>query len=116
VAPQTIDGAVMVPVRFVAQYLGGTVEWKPATRVVRITRGTQTLVMIVGTTRGSVNNEGRALAAPPVIVRGRTLIPLRDVARFFGAQVQHNPGLGTVFVTVPNAPAGGTSRGGGAPR
>ena len=36
--PQIINGRVMVPVRFVAEPLGATVEWDGENRVVRITR------------------------------------------------------------------------------
>lgn len=105
--PRTVNGTIMVPIRFVAEYLGGSVDWKPNQRLVEVLRGRDRMTMTVGTTRATLNGEGRALSTAPVIRGGRTLIPLREVARFFNAQVQYNPSTRTVFVNTPGG-SGGT--------
>jgi hypothetical protein len=104
--PRTINGTVMVPIRFVAEYLGASVDWRPDQRLVEVMRGRDRLVMTVGTTRAMLNGEGRAMSMPPVIVGGRTLLPLREVARFFNADVQYNPSTRTVFVNTPGGADG----------
>lgn len=111
-----VRGTVMVPIRFVSEYLGGQVEWEPRQRQVRILQGRRNMTMNVGTTRGTVNGEGRALSAAPVIAGGRTLVPLQEIARFFNADVRYNASTRTVFVNTlgMGAPATAGEGGGGA--
>ena len=104
--PRTIGGTVMVPLRFVGEYLGATVHWERDKGRVWVMRERQKLTMTVGTTRATENGEGRALSQPPVIRGGRVLIPLREVARFFDAQVDYNPQTRVVNITTPGGAAG----------
>lgn len=101
--PVTVNGQVMVPLRFVAQYLGGQVEWLPEERMAKVMRGPQTFSMTVGSTRAMRNTTPVALPSPPVMREGRTYIPLREVGRFFEAAVNYNAQTRTVFVTAPTA-------------
>lgn len=105
--PRTIGGTVMVPIRFVAEYLGANVHYEQDKGRVWVMRERQKMTMDVGTTRATVNGQGRALSQPPVIRGGRTLIPLREVARFFDAQVNYNPQTRVVSITTPDASTGG---------
>jgi hypothetical protein len=95
-----IEGRMMVPIRFVAQELGATVTWDPNTRVVRLLKGNDSVTMTVGSTRADRNGLVQALAVAPVIRNGRTLLPLRDVARFTGGIADYNESTGVVFVTT----------------
>lgn len=104
VKPQVIGGRMMVPIRFVAEELGASVTWNPQTRVVRILQGDKEVTMTVGSTRASVDGFGRALAVAPVIRDGRTLVPLRAVARFTGGFATYNPATRTVFVNTGGGP------------
>jgi N-acetylmuramoyl-L-alanine amidase len=114
VDPQMIGGRMMVPIRFVAEELGANVTWDPKTRTVRLLQGNEDVTMTIGSTRSTVNGEGRALAVAPVIRRGRTLLPLRDVARFTGSMADYNPDTRTVFVTTPGGRGGNAASGTGA--
>lgn len=106
-SPRTIGGTVMVPLRFVAEYLGATVHYERDQGRVWVMRERQKITMNVGTTRATVNGEGRALSQPPVIRGGRTLVPLREIARFFDAQVDYNPQTRVVNITTPGGATGG---------
>lgn len=101
VAPQAINGTMMVPIRFVSEYLGGDVLWEPGTRKVRARNGDQRITLSIGSTQAYWGSEGRALSQAPVIRDGRTLLPLRDIARFFNAEVTYNQSARTVFLSVP---------------
>lgn len=101
--PRVIGGVVMVPLRFVAEYLGANVHYERDKGRVWVLRERRKITMDVGTNRATVNGEGRALSQPPVIRGGRTLIPLREVARFFDAQVDYNPQTRVVNITTPGA-------------
>jgi hypothetical protein len=100
VAPQAINGTMMVPIRFVSEYLGGKVHWDPAKRQVHAWNGPKHILMNIDSTQAYLGSEGRALSQAPVIRDGRTLIPLRDMANFFDAEVAYNHSAHTVFVTV----------------
>lgn len=101
VNPQIINGKMMVPVRFVSDYLGAKTDWKTGMRRATFTTNVparRTIVMTAGSTRATQNGEGRALETAPVVKEGRLFLPMRDVERFFGAQVLYNPRNQTVFV------------------
>lgn len=104
--PRTIGGTVMVPLRFVAEYLGATVHWERDTGRVWVLRERRRFTMSAGSTRATVNGEGRALSQAPVIRGRRLLIPLREVARFFDAQVDYNPQTRVVNITTAGGAAG----------
>lgn len=107
-APALIDGAIYVPVRFVGEYLAGKVDWTKATQRVDISQPTQvgraarSLTMFIGKNEAIENGERRALATPPVLRDGRTFVPLRQVARFFNANIVASAENRTIFVTTPN--------------
>jgi hypothetical protein len=118
VNPQIIKGKMMVPVRFVSEYLRIKTDWKTGQRRATFTTNApvrRTIVMTAGSTRASLNGEGRALETAPVVREGRLFIPLRDVERFFGAQVVYNPRNQTVFVKTARdstQPSGAAAQGG----
>ncbi len=121
VNPQVIKGKMMVPIRFVSEYLGVKTDWKKGMQRATFTTNApvrKTIVMTAGSTRASQNGEGRALETAPVVKDGRLFLPLRDVERFFGAQVVYNPRNRTVFVktardsTQPSGSAAQTGVGG----
>ncbi len=60
------------------------------------------IVLQVGNKKAIVNNEIVKLDAPPVIVKNRTLVPLRFIAEAFGAKVEWNPVFKLVFITLGN--------------
>jgi len=64
-------------------------------------RGPHVLRLTIGSSLASLDRQGRALSQPPIVVRGRTMIPLREVARLMEAEVQYNPASRVVFITLP---------------
>lgn len=74
-------GYTMVPVRFVAEALGASVDWDAATRSVQMQLGEQQFMLVVDQTI-----PGADIAA--TIREGRTFVPLRYVMETFGATVQ----------------------------
>lgn len=101
-APRMLGNTVYVPLRFVTDHLGGGATWDNAKQTANLKQGTRNMVFVVGSTRATVNGEGRALTAPLRLQRGRVLLPLRDVGNLMGAQVAYNETSGAVFITVPN--------------
>jgi plastocyanin len=90
--PVIIQGRTMLPVRAIVEALGGTVAWDAARRAVGVVLGTKTLELIIAKSFAAVNgipvviDPANALVVP-VIVKGRTMLPVRFVAEQLGATV-----------------------------
>lgn len=86
VAPLIEGGRTMLPVRFMAYALGAQVDFNDATRQVSLTANGRTLSFGID---GQLTTEMRGLGmdVPAQVVNGRTMVPLRFVAEFFGAEV-----------------------------
>ncbi len=93
-APFIKDGRTMVPLRFIAEAFGANVEWIPETKGINISlelaSAVHTIGLQVGNPTAIVDGEVVTLDVAPVIVNGRTFVPLRFVAEAFGATVDWN--------------------------
>lgn len=98
VPPQQVDGQIMLPLRFLASALGAGIDFDPATRAVTVTLGSRAVVLQPGSTRARVNLEPAALEVPPVIVQGRTLVPVSFVRAHLGFQVRVDEADGSVLL------------------
>jgi len=97
--PITIGGRVLVPLRGVFERLGAFVEWEPSTNVVTAVRSGTQIQLQIGNRRALVNGNPTLLDIPPMVVRGRTLVPLRFISEALGAQVDWDPGARIVYVS-----------------
>ena len=87
-----VDSAwrTMVPARILAETFGGTVEFDEVDGVqtVSIVNGDTTIEMTVGSADYTINGEAaKAMDTEPVIVDGRTYVPVRFVAEGLGLDV-----------------------------
>ena len=87
VVPFIEDNYTMVPLRFLSEAFGATVEFNDATRTITILNGADTLELTLGSLNAKKNGEAVTLSKEAKISSGRTLIPLRDVAELLGKQV-----------------------------
>ena len=90
-APVLINGRTMVPLRGIFEKLGATVEWCADTRTITGTREQSKIILGVGQSRATVDGQEILLDAPPVIIKDRTMVPVRFIAESLGAQVEWNP-------------------------
>jgi len=87
VPPQIMNGRTMVPLRFISEALGAQLRWDDANQIIDITHGNTEIQLQIGTNRMTVNGQVSTMDQAPVVISGRTLIPLRYVAEAFGASV-----------------------------
>lgn len=99
VAPEIRNGRTLVPLRAIFETLGATVAWDGATQTVTAVRSDVTIRLQVGNPVASRNGVSVALDQPPVIVGGRTLVPLRFVSEALGAAVGWNGDTRTITIT-----------------
>jgi len=88
--PQIIRGRVMLPLRAIADMTGASVDWDETRGTVTYSKNANTIVLVVGEENASLNGRQIKLDSPAIIVRGRTLVPLRFVSESLGFGVDWN--------------------------
>jgi hypothetical protein len=98
-APFIKDGRTLLPIRALIEALGGTVQWDATTKTATVVLGSRTVALTVGSTTALVNGSPVTLDVAPVIVKGRTFLPLRAVAENVGLDLAWEPVSRTVSLT-----------------
>ena len=99
--PANIDGRILVPVRGVFEALGFDVDFdfSTDTQQVFLVRGTDSLVITIGSAIFTSNGARHNLDVPAQIIEGRTLLPIRAVLESVGYEVDW--ANNTVIITSP---------------
>ncbi len=88
VAPILEEERTLVPLRFLGETLGATLNWDAEKRQVTLRRDELEVVLWIEQKQALVNDLPVELEVPPRIVRSRTLVPLRFVGETLGAEFQ----------------------------
>lgn len=113
VAPQIIDGRVMVPIRGVLENLGALVKWDDETQTVSARKSSKTISLEIGSNdvtldKGETNDDGSAKTetiqtdVAAQLVSDKTLVPLRVISEAMGYSVDWNDETYTVSITTDN--------------
>jgi hypothetical protein len=98
-APPFIEkGFTLVPLRFISEAFGASVDWNDALKVITINYRTLTIQLQVGSNVVLVGTEFKKLDVPPKIVNGRTFVPIRFISETFGAEVGWDGATKTVTI------------------
>lgn len=100
VPPTIINSRTMVPLRAIFEAIGAEVIWNGAARTVTGIKGSMAVVLKIDNTDAAVNNEHKLLDAPPVIIDGRTLVPVRFISESLGADVNWDAPTRTVIIST----------------
>jgi len=84
VAPQIIDSRTMVPLRAIFNALGADIEWNDETRTVISVRYDVSVILQIDNDVMVVDGRDITLDVAPMIIDGRTLVPVRAIAESFG--------------------------------
>lgn len=87
VAPQKINGRIMVPLRAIFESLGAEVGWDNKTQTITGTKEGSNMSLRVNEATATVNGKTVQLDVPPTKIRGSVFVPTRFVAESFGAKV-----------------------------
>ena len=98
VAPVVVKGRTLVPVRVIAESLGANVNWLPELRAVSIVKGDITMMFYIDTPIMQVCGYEESLEVAPMIIKGRTMLPLRAIAEPFGLSVKWKGKTKTVIL------------------
>ena len=107
-APQIKWDRTFVPIRFVIEALGGTIEWNNKTRTVTIVVDKKTIVLTIGKNYSWVNSkrvfiDANGTMVPYIQAPGRTMLPVRFISEQLGAFVMWSSTLQrvTLVFTLP---------------
>ena len=88
----------MVPLRAIGEALGAQVGWDGERRLVTLVRGEVSLRLTIDSDVAVLNGVARQMDTSAVIRNSRTMVPLRYVGEFLGAEVNWDGGSRTVTV------------------
>ncbi|MDP4118959.1 MAG: copper amine oxidase N-terminal domain-containing protein [Bacillota bacterium] len=87
VVPKIIDDCTMLPVRFIAENMGITLNWDNKTQIMTMVRDGVTIEMQIGSKYMKVDGKVIELQAAPQIIYDRTMVPLRAIADAFNIPI-----------------------------
>jgi hypothetical protein len=105
-APTIMRSRTFLPIRAVAEALGGTVGWDAATRTATVTLGGHQVSLQIGSNVAILDGVRKPIDSTdalvvPVILSGRTLLPVRFVAESLGCQVDWLASEKKITITYP---------------
>lgn len=103
--PIIMGSRVLVPLRGIFEKMGAIVDWTASTRTVEAARGNTLVVLKIGSRIARVNDRPVTLDVPAMVVRSRTLVPLRFISESLGARVEWREEARTVLISSPGQPA-----------
>lgn len=89
--PIIINKRTMVPLRFIIENFGGDIYWDSTDSSIKIVFSEKEILMWINNRVAYINGEKYILDSPPIIINGRTLVPVRFVVEALGANVFWNP-------------------------
>ncbi|MCE5192352.1 MAG: copper amine oxidase N-terminal domain-containing protein, partial [Candidatus Cryosericum sp.] len=98
-APEIVNSRTFVPIRFISETFGATVEWLAETQGITITLGDSTIGLQIGNATAVIDGNIISLPAAPYIKNGRTMVPLRVISEAFGGDVVWDAALRTITIT-----------------
>ncbi len=96
--PVVVSGRTLVPIRAIIEKFGGTAEWDNNTQTAILKMDGDTVKLTINSKTAYFNNSAKQLDVAPVIINGRTMLPIRFVAESFNLGVAWEDDTKTVSV------------------
>ncbi|MBQ2967315.1 MAG: hypothetical protein IJE10_04225 [Clostridia bacterium] len=106
VDPVLINDRTMVPMRKIFETLGAVVSWNGDSETASGVRNGVRVSVSIDSPIAKVGRDMKKLDQPPVLLDGRTLIPLRFISESFGAEVEWVDETQTVYITLKDSDEG----------
>ena len=98
--PMIKDGIVLVPLRTIFETLGAEVGWDETTQTVTATKGSDKIILQIGSSTLTKNATDIDLGYPAVLEGDRTMIPLNAISESFSIPVDWNPNTLQATITT----------------
>jgi len=103
VKPKVVNGAVLVPIRFIGEKIGSTISIANNNRDIKIKKGSNVVDVSIGSKTASINGKNVTLNATVIAENGRTLVPIQVVGGL-GVPVEWDSLLKFVWVGNKDIP------------
>ena len=100
VNPYVKDGRTYVPIRFITESLGASVEWNNDTQEVTVRSEEAVIVLKIGSKLIKVNDIPVAIDVAPEITKDRTMLPVRCIAEYLNCGVKWDAFTATVIINA----------------
>ena len=98
VPPQIVSGRTLVPMRTIFEALGASISWNNTTKTVQGSKDSINLKMTINSNTYYINDEAKTTDVAPMILNGRTLVPLRIIAESLQCKVDYNGSTNVVTI------------------
>lgn len=103
ISPTIVEGRTLLPIRWVSETLGATVGWDGKERKVTVSLNYTTIELWIGKNIAKVNGVNTPIdpnnpKVVPIIIQGRTMLPVRFVAENLGCKVEWDGVTRTVTI------------------
>lgn len=96
--PIVKSGRTLVPIRAIIEAFDGAVRWDSTTQTATLTLEDDVISLVIGSKTAYLNRAAHTLDVAPVIVNGRTMLPIRFIAEGFNLGVAWESDTKTVTV------------------
>jgi hypothetical protein len=103
VAPVIKSGRTFVPLRFVGEAFGASVQWDATFQLIDISLGGRTIRLQINNKTAVVSGKNVALDLAPFLQAGTTMVPIRFVSEVLGARVVWDGTTKTVSIFFPGS-------------
>lgn len=93
-----------LPLRFIGEAFGATVNWNPDNQEITVNLGETVVIMNIGQTVYTVNGESKEMDVAPFIKEDRTFVPVRYIGEALDKAVYWDAALKLVIVTPEDRP------------
>ncbi|MNT89212.1 hypothetical protein D3C72_2299010 [compost metagenome] len=97
-APLNQNGTTYVPIKYVLDAFGGSATWNSVTKNIMVLRGSKALELTVNKKEFILNGKRQSAEVAPILLQGRTLVPLRLVSEQLGLTVKWEQKTKTVTI------------------
>lgn len=106
--PIIIDGSTLVPIRAISEGMGYDVAWDSNDQSIEITDPAHSdksgIKFFIGSAKAVTEDGEKPISVAPVIINGRTMVPVRVIAESFGCGVAWNGYNRTVYIASVGVP------------
>ena len=100
VVPYIKNSRTYVPLRFITESLGASVEWNDETQEVTIRSEEAIIVLKIGSKYIKVDNSTFKIDVAPEIVNDRTMLPIRSIAEYLNCEVNWDDMTNSVIINA----------------
>lgn len=96
--PVNKNGSLLVPLRTIVEALGAQVAWDGKDKSITITTGGKKVKMAIDNKKACIDGSEYILDAPPALIDGKTMVPLRFISEVTGCKVYWYDTVKTVLI------------------